>query len=60
MDLEDLEPRKQKVAPKNLEEMSVEALESYIADLEAEIMRAREAIDEKRKARQGAESIFRR
>jgi len=44
MDTDDLEPEKKKPAPKNLEVMSIEALEDYIADLESEISRVREAI----------------
>jgi uncharacterized small protein (DUF1192 family) len=60
VDEEDLTPRAQKPKPKNLAEMSIEALEEYVAELEAEIARTREAIAEKRKARAGAESVFRR
>ncbi|MDP6774170.1 MAG: DUF1192 family protein [Rhodospirillales bacterium] len=58
MDTDDLEPVKKKPAPKKLEEMSLEALGDYIAELEAEITRAREAIALKEEARQGAESVF--
>ena len=38
--------------------MSLEALGDYIAELEAEIARARESIALKQEARQGAESVF--
>ncbi len=58
MDLEDLEPRKQKPPPKDLEVMSIEALHEYIGELEEEIARVREAIAAKGKARLGAESVF--
>ena len=58
MDTDDLEPVKKKLAPKKLEEMSLEALGDYIAELEAEIARARESIALKQEARQGAESVF--
>ncbi len=58
MDTDDLEPAKPKPAPKNLEEMSIEALADYIAGLEAEIARARQAISGKEKAQVSAESVF--
>ena len=58
MDTDDLEPRKPKPAPKNLEEMSIEALSEYISEMEAEIARVRETIAAKEKAREGAESFF--
>jgi uncharacterized small protein (DUF1192 family) len=43
-----------------LDDFSVAALEAYIADLEAEIARARAAITGKQGARAAAESVFRR
>ena len=58
MDIEDLEPRKQKPKPKDLEPMSIEALKDYIAELEAEIARVRSAIDVKERHRRGVEGIF--
>ncbi len=60
MDTDDLEPQQQKPAPKNLEEMSIEALGEYIAELEDEIERVRAEIALKEKARAGAESVFRK
>ncbi len=60
MDPDDLEPRKKTVEPKNLEPMSVEELQSYIAELEAEIRRARSAITGKEGWRAGAEALFRK
>lgn len=60
MDTDDLEPEQKKPEPKNLEEMSIEALEEYIAELEAEIARVREAIDGKEVARSGAEQFFKK
>ena len=60
MDPEDLEPRAKKPAPKNLDEMSIEAIEGYIAGLEAEIARARAAIAAKRSSRHGAETFFKK
>ncbi len=58
MDTDDLEPKKKKPAPKNLEEMSIEALQEYIAEMEVEIARVREAIAGKEDARTGAEQFF--
>jgi len=58
MDLDDLQPPKKKPEPKNLEELSIEALGEYIAELEAEIERVREAIRGKEAARQGADAFF--
>ncbi len=60
MDTDDLEPKKKKPAPKNLEEMSIEALQEYIAEMEAEIARVREAIAGKEDARNGAEQFFKK
>ncbi|MCH7936150.1 MAG: DUF1192 domain-containing protein [Proteobacteria bacterium] len=62
MDEDDLEPRhqKKKPAPKNLEEMSIEALAEYIAELEAEIARVGEVIAGKQDARDGAERFFKK
>lgn len=58
MDTDDLEPAKPKPAAKNLEEMSIEALADYIAGLEAEIARVRQAISGKEKAQASARSVF--
>ena len=58
MDIEDLEPQKQKPKPKDLEPMSIEALNEYIAEMEAEIARVRAAIAAKEQHRGGAESLF--
>ncbi len=60
MDTDDLEPKKKKPVPKNLEEMSIEALQEYIAEMEAKIARVREAIDGKENARTGAEQFFKK
>ena len=49
---------KKKTEPKKLEELSIEALGEYIKELEAEIVRVREMIQEKEQARNGAESFF--
>lgn len=62
MDKDDLEPQHQekKPATKKLEEMSIEALEEYIAELETEIARVGEAIAGKQNARDGAEQFFKK
>lgn len=56
---EDLEPRTKRPTPKDLEVMSIEALHEYIAELHAEIERAREAIAAKEAAHGAAEGVFR-
>ena len=58
MDIEDLEQQEKKVEIKNLEIMSIEALNIYILELEEEIARVQSAIDLKKEARIGAESVF--
>ena len=60
MDPEDLLPRTQPPQKKNLEIMGVSELEDYIADLEAEIARARAVIESKQSHRSGAEALFKR
>jgi len=60
MDPEDLEPRKIAPKPRDLETLSVAALEGLIAELEAEIARVRAAIAIKQAARKGADSFFKR
>ncbi|CCQ74067.1 DUF1192 domain-containing protein [Magnetospira sp. QH-2] len=59
MDTDDLEPKRPTLAAApDLSEMSVEALEEYIGDLNAEIERCRAAITRKEAAREGADSVF--
>jgi len=62
MDTDDLEPnhQKQKPEPKNLEELSIEALGEYISELETEIARVREVIAGKENARKGADQFFKK
>ena len=60
MDTDDLEPRKPKPQPKNLEPMGVEELRAYIAELEAEIRRVEADIARKTKHRSGAEALFKK
>lgn len=58
MDIDDLEPRKRPAEKKNLDVLSIEALGDYIAELEAEIARARAVIAHKEKARDAADAVF--
>ena len=58
MDVEDLEPPQEKPKPRNLGQMSIEALGEYIAELEAEIARAREAVAVKQQAQSAADGVF--
>ncbi|HEX6980156.1 MAG TPA: DUF1192 domain-containing protein [Alphaproteobacteria bacterium] len=60
MDLEDLEPRKKPSKPKDLTPYSVEELNEYIAQLQAEIERARAAIAAKQAHRAGADAFFKK
>jgi uncharacterized small protein (DUF1192 family) len=60
MEPEDLEPKKRKIEPKNLDVMGVTELDDYIAELEAEIARVRAAIAKKTTHRSAAESFFKR
>lgn len=61
MALEDDElPQHRKVPPKDLTPLSVAELNDYIAGLEAEIARARQAIAAKQSHRAGADSLFKR
>ena len=60
MDIDGQEPVKTRSRPMNLEIMSLDALQAYISDLEAEISRARSEIAAKEIARQSAEEVFKR
>ncbi|UCH75646.1 MAG: DUF1192 domain-containing protein [Rhodospirillales bacterium] len=60
MDDEELPPQARQPDLKNLEIMSVEALEDYIGELEAEIARVRAEIAKKQQAKSAAESVFRK
>ena len=58
MDWGELEQPKQKLEPKNLEDLSIEVLGEYIDELKVEIERGREAIRVKETARDNAGSFF--
>lgn len=60
MEPDELQPIPKQPAPRNLDEMSIAALREYIAELEAEIARVRNAIQHKQAARSGAQQLFKR
>ncbi len=60
MDADDLDPIKPKPKRRDLEPLSVDELNGYIADLEAEIERARADIDKKLKHKASVEALFKK
>jgi uncharacterized small protein (DUF1192 family) len=59
VDTDDLDPpKKKRLEPPVLEELSIEELEDYIVELEAAAGRAREVIKSKKAARGAADSVF--
>ena len=58
MDTDDLEPRKTKPKPKNLDPMSVEDLAEYIEELKAEIRRVEENMAKKKAHLSAAAGLF--
>jgi len=58
LDTDELEPQKPKAKPRDLQGMSIEELEDYIASLEAEIARADEMIAKKKAHKSGVEALF--
>ncbi len=60
MDTDDLEPIVKKQEIKYLEVMSIEALGEYIDELQTEIKRVEVEIELKKKARAGAEDVFKK
>jgi len=60
MDPEDLEPKKKKPPPKNLQIMDIEELEDYIAGMKEEIARAEAMIKTKKSVRAGADLLFKK
>ena len=58
MDTDDLEPLRPKPTAKELEGMSIEALNDYVGELKAEIKRAEAMIESKQSARASADSVF--
>jgi uncharacterized small protein (DUF1192 family) len=60
VDEEDLQPRSKAPKKRDLGPMAIAELESYIVELEEEIIRVRGEIAAKRKQRGGAEGLFKR
>lgn len=60
MDLEDLEPRKQKPKPKDLDALGVDELEEYLANLQSEAERVKQKIAAKKSYLSGADTLFKR
>lgn len=60
MDPEDLEPRKAKPKPKNLDPLSIDELNDYIAELEAEIARVEQDIAKKSAHLSAAAAFFKK
>lgn len=60
MSMEEGELQPRAPEPKDLEPMSIERLEDYIAEMKAEIARVEEAIAAKKDIRVGAEALFRK
>jgi len=58
MDLEDLEPRKQKPKPVDLDAMGVDELNDYLTHLESEAARVKAKIESKKTYLAGADSFF--
>lgn len=58
MDLDELEPRKQKPQPRNLDVLSIEELSDYIEEMRAEIKRVEEKIAAKKAHMSAAADIF--
>ena len=58
IDSDDLEIPQPVATVKDLEVMSIEALQEYIAEMESEIERARQAIKDKELARDSANAVF--
>lgn len=58
MDLEDLEPRKGKPKPRDLDALGVEELEAYLADLGAEAERVKQKIAAKKAYLSGVAGLF--
>ena len=58
MDLEELEPKKQKPQPRNLDVLSIDELNTYIAEMQAEIKRVEEKIAAKKAHFNAASGLF--
>ena len=60
MDLDDLEPRRPRPKPRDLDSLSVEELRDYVATLKAEIVRIEAKIAAKQAHLSGAGGLFKK
>ncbi len=60
IDADDLEPLKKKPKPRDLDTLSIEELNDYIADMESEIGRVRDKIKAKTSHSAAAAALFRK
>jgi uncharacterized small protein (DUF1192 family) len=60
IDADDLEPLKKKPKPRDLDTLSIEELNDYIADMETEIARVRDKIKAKTSHSAAAAALFRK
>jgi uncharacterized small protein (DUF1192 family) len=60
MDEDEFLPPQKETLEKNLDAMSIEELEQYIADLRAEIARAQATIEARQQVRSGADAVFKK
>jgi len=60
IDTDDLEPLRKKPKPRELDSLSLEELNDYIANMEAEIKRVREKIAAKQKHSSAAAALFKK
>jgi uncharacterized small protein (DUF1192 family) len=58
MDIEELEPKKQKPQPRNLDVLSIEELNTYIEEMRTEIKRVEEKIAAKKAHINAAAGLF--
>ena len=58
MDIEELEPKKQKPQPRNLDVLSIEELNNYIEEMRTEIKRVEEKIAAKKAHINAAAGLF--
>lgn len=58
MDIEELEPKKQKPQPRNLDVLSIEELDNYIEEMRTEIKRVEEKIAAKKAHINAAAGLF--
>ena len=60
IDADDLEPLKKKPKPRDLDTLSIEELNDYIADMESEIKRVRDKIKAKTSHSAAAAALFKK